>query len=238
MPRPRLYDETLRRRLVECAARAISADGAGAVSLRTVAASAGTTTAAVYTLFGSREGLLNAVVEEGFEGLAGHLTAVPPTDDPAADLLSLGLAYRESALADPHYYRVMFGAVGACRETPGPGTAHGRTASVDGARPGHLGRPTFVVLRDAAARVLGDGDASRAGGGAPDAPGASGDAPETGGAATGADVPSSTAAAEHLALRLWALAHGLVSLELAGLLPGDRAERTRRYVTTLRAERP
>ncbi|MBN6051150.1 WHG domain-containing protein, partial [Nonomuraea sp. RK-328] len=35
--------------------------------------------------------------------------AVPRTDDPVADLLALGHAYRASALANPHLYELMFG---------------------------------------------------------------------------------------------------------------------------------
>ena len=142
------------------------------LTVRDLAARAGTSPSAVYSLFGSREDLVRAVGDEAFARFAARLAAVPRTADPGADLLGLGLAYRENALAGPHFYRVMFGASGAGLQdgTRGPATASA----------------TFVVLRDAVARVLG----------------------------------TDAAAAEEPALGLWAVVHGLVELELGGLLPG------------------
>lgn len=189
MARPLPHDDALRATLVELASRAIATGGSQALSLRSVAAEAGTTTAAVYTLFGGRDGLVRAVVEEGFRRFAEHLDAVPRTADPAADLFALGLAYRENAVANPHYYRVMFG------------TVDGHGDHDRGSVPGIV-RPTFGVLRDAVARL-----------------------------------PQSAEGTEETAMRLWALAHGLVSLELAGLLPGTAGERAARYRAALLASR-
>lgn len=187
MARPLPHDDALRATLVDLASRAIAEGGSRALSLRSVAAGAGTTTAAVYTLFGGRDGLVRAVVDEGFRRFAAHLDAAPRTEDPAADLLALGVAYRDNALDNPHFYRVMFAPSGEDTE---PG---GDVPTVV--------RPTFGVLRDAVARLPG--------------------------------VPD----AQELALRLWSLVHGLVSLELAGLMPGSAEERRRRYVATLRGSR-
>lgn len=179
MARPRLHDDALRTRLLEVTSEALSTGGEPAVTVRSVAAAAGTSASAVYALFGSREDLLAAVSAEGFRRFAVHLAAVPRTDDAAADLRALGVAYRRSALADPHFYRTMFDrAVRPGADTP---------PAVD--------QPTFRVLRDATARVLDVG---------PDD-------------------------AEAVAVGLWGLVHGLVSLELAGLLPGDEAARAARY---------
>jgi AcrR family transcriptional regulator len=177
MARPRLHDDALRTRLLEVTSQVLSSDGESAVTVRKVAAAAGTSASAVYALFGSREALVGAVSSEGFRRFAEHLSAVGQSDDPAADLRALGGAYRRFALADPHFYRVMF--YRAVPPTPDePASA--------------LERPTFRVLHDAVARAVG--------GGAP----------------------------EHVlsaAVGLWGLVHGLVSLELAGLLPGDEHER-------------
>lgn len=109
MGRKRLYDERLRRRLLEAAGRRVSRQGVEALSLRTLAADAGTSTAAVYALFGGKGGLLSALHEQAFRRLAAHQSAVRPTGDPVEDVVQLGLAYRDAALADPHGYRVMFG---------------------------------------------------------------------------------------------------------------------------------
>ncbi|HLS13977.1 MAG TPA: TetR/AcrR family transcriptional regulator [Beutenbergiaceae bacterium] len=135
MPRPRRYDEELRRRLLEVASEAISKQGPQGVSLRAIAGRAGTTTAAVYALFGGREQLIEAVAAEGFTRFGAHLDATPRTADPSADLLTLGLTYRTSALADPHFYRVMFSG----------------TVTV----PAADSAPTFSTLRDAVRRLVG-----------------------------------------------------------------------------------
>jgi len=181
MARPRLHDDALRTRLLEVTSRVISADGEAAVTVRKVAAEAGTSASAVYALFGSREALVEEVGDEGFRRFAERLAAVGHSDDPAADLRALGGAYRRFALADPHFYRVMF--------DHGVSPRGGGTASA-------LDDPTFRVLHDAVARLLG---------GAP---------------------PARVLSA---AVGLWGLVHGLVSLELAGLLPGDEHTRTESF---------
>jgi AcrR family transcriptional regulator len=194
VPRPRVHDEALRARLLNEASRVVADDGPARLTVRDVAARAGTSASAVYALFGGRDELVRAVGDEAFRRFASHLAAAGRTDDPEADLLALGLAYRDSALADPHFYRVMFDTAGVgAREAPGAAaTAH----------------PTFMTLREAVARVL---------------------------RAHGLPAAAADAAAESAALALWGLVHGLVELELGGLLPGSPAERTVRYATALRA---
>lgn len=157
------------------------------MTVRSVATAAGTSPSAVYALFGSRDELVAAVSAEGFRRFAARLAAVGRTDDPGADLAALGRAYRGFALADPHFYAVMF--------ARGVRPAADRTRAVEEA--------TFLVLRDAVARL----------------------------------VPDATTA-DDVALGLWGLVHGLVSLELAGLVPGDDAERAARFGATLAAVGP
>lgn len=183
MARPRVHDESVRRRLLEVASEVIARSGPEHLSLRDVARRAGTSTTAVYTLFGNRAELVAAVGQEAFRRFAAHLDAAPRSGDPAADLRALGLAYRAGALADPHYYRVMFDVVGA--------------GARDGSGPPVEERPTFRVLRDRVRDAVGPG--------------------------TGDDDVTATA---HV---LWALVHGLVSLELGGLAPGGPARREELY---------
>ena len=109
MPRPKLHDEALRARLLDEAGREVSQHGAAALSLRTVARAAGTSTTAIYSLFGGKAELLTAVFDEAFRRFGEHLAAVTPGDDPREDLVALARAYRASALAEPHFYGVMFG---------------------------------------------------------------------------------------------------------------------------------
>jgi len=108
--RPKVHDAALRIRLLECAGATLSTHGLAALSLRTLAADVGTSTTAVYALFGGKPGLLEALHAEAFRRFAARLDAVRSGPDPVEDLVALGRAYRESALADPHFYEVMFGA--------------------------------------------------------------------------------------------------------------------------------
>ncbi|GGM59734.1 TetR family transcriptional regulator [Longimycelium tulufanense] len=109
MPRPRTHDDALRIRLLDRAGELLSTGGPDALSLRRLAAEVGTSTSAVYSLFGGKPGLVAALHREAFRRFGARLAAVTPSDDPADDIVRLGRAYRTSALADPHLYQVMFG---------------------------------------------------------------------------------------------------------------------------------
>jgi AcrR family transcriptional regulator len=108
VPRPRTHDEALRLRLLDRAGVLLSTEGAGALSLRRLAADVGTSTTAVYSLFGGKPALVKELFVEAFHRFGSRLRAVPRTGDPGEDLILLGLAYRRSALADPHLYPIMF----------------------------------------------------------------------------------------------------------------------------------
>jgi AcrR family transcriptional regulator len=99
----------LRSRLVGVALRGLEERGAEGLRAREVCAEVGASTQALYTLFGGMPGLVEAAVGEGFVRFAGHVDAVPETDDPVADHLVKGWAYADWALARPALYRAMFG---------------------------------------------------------------------------------------------------------------------------------
>ena len=111
MVRPKVHDEALRRRLLERAAAMLSDGGAAGVSLRVLARDCGTSTTAVYTLFGGKAGLLAALLDDAFHRFGLGLAAVLPGDDPVTDLVRLGAAYRRGALTDPHVFDAMFGGI-------------------------------------------------------------------------------------------------------------------------------
>jgi AcrR family transcriptional regulator len=79
------------------------------VTTRAVAAAAGTSTTAVYSLYGGKGGLLQAVYVAGYGRLTEALHQVPATDRPTADLIALAHAYRTVALDNPHLYELLFG---------------------------------------------------------------------------------------------------------------------------------
>ncbi|MHA6792837.1 TetR/AcrR family transcriptional regulator [Pseudonocardia bannensis] len=180
MPRPKVHDESLRIRLLEAAGQTLSTQGLAALSLRRLAADVGTSTTAVYSLFGGKPGLLKALFDEAFRRLGTHLATVTPSDDPVEDLVALSLAYRDSALADPHFYDVMF----TSSKADLPLDEESLAAAAETFQP--LVR---LVERAIAARAL-----------RPDADPAA------------------------VSMALWAMVHGLVSLQLRNFLPPGAGE--------------
>jgi AcrR family transcriptional regulator len=100
--------EVLRRVLLDAASRLLLAEGPQALTMRRVAGAVGSSTTVLYTMFGAKEGLADALYREGFERLRRRLAAVPDHGDPLARLGAMAHAYRDSALAERAYYGLMF----------------------------------------------------------------------------------------------------------------------------------
>ena len=91
------------------AERLVAEGGPAALSVRAVAREAGTTTRAVYSLFGSKEALLvDALARDAFEFLYEEIDASPETDDPVADLIAVGVTAFRVVLEHPAAYRIAF----------------------------------------------------------------------------------------------------------------------------------
>ncbi len=102
------------------AAREIFIDeGIKGLSVRRVADRAGCTTMTVYSRYGSKEGLLGALFDEGFDRLAQAQAAVNPTLARSQRVLALCRAYRATALRYPHHYALMLGGFSG-EHTPTP----------------------------------------------------------------------------------------------------------------------
>lgn len=110
MGRPREHDEDTRLALLAAAERIVADSGPAALSVRAVADAAGTTTRAVYSLFGSKDGLLvQALARDAFEFLHTEIGRLVETDDPAADLVDIGtLVFRRLVREHPALYRIAF----------------------------------------------------------------------------------------------------------------------------------
>lgn len=121
MGRPREHDEETRAALRAAAERLIAEGGPAAVSVRALADEAGTTTRAVYSLFGSKDGLLvDALAQGAFEFLFERIDALAETEDPVADLVAVGVrGFRPLVLEHPARYRIAFQRV-VPGLTPGP----------------------------------------------------------------------------------------------------------------------
>lgn len=111
VPRPKTHDARLRGRLLRRAAHLLTTQGPGALGLRGLAKDVGTSTTAIYALIGGKPALLRELYLEAYRRFAAQLATAPVTEDPAADLIELGVAYRAAALADPHLYPVLFGSL-------------------------------------------------------------------------------------------------------------------------------
>lgn len=101
------HDE-MRSRLLDVAVNLLQSDGPDSLTMRRIASEAGCTTTVIYTMFGSREGLAEALYLEGFERIRRFLEAVPQRRDPLEYLTALGPAYRQACVAEPCYYSLMF----------------------------------------------------------------------------------------------------------------------------------
>ena len=87
----------------------VAEEGIEAVSVRAVAGAAGTSTRAVYALFGSREELIQALAHRAFELVMEQVAAVPLTDAPGADLIACAVqGFRRFALDHPDLFRLFF----------------------------------------------------------------------------------------------------------------------------------
>ena len=65
----------VRRALLDAASRLLVEEGPQALSMRRVAAAAGCSTTVLYTLFGGKEGLADALYREGFARLTAAIQA-------------------------------------------------------------------------------------------------------------------------------------------------------------------
>jgi AcrR family transcriptional regulator len=107
--RPREHNDATGATLLRAAEALLAEGGPEALSIRRVSDAAGTSTRAVYSVFGSKEGLRSALYQAMFRDLRQRLIALRETDDPVADLMRAGLdGFRAQALAHPNLFRLAF----------------------------------------------------------------------------------------------------------------------------------
>src|SRR5215213_11815837 len=102
MGRPREHDERTATALLDAAERLVTEAGLEALSVRRVADAVGTTTRAVYSLYGSKDHLVVALGVRAFDLLRAAIDSLPSTDDAADDLVAAGaVVFRGFALQHP-----------------------------------------------------------------------------------------------------------------------------------------
>lgn len=106
-----LPDVDIRERIVAAGLMALSDDSAAELTVRRVAKLAGSSTMCIYTRFGGRTGMVEAVYRKGFELLRDELTAATAqaaAQDPTERIVAMTTAYRRFALDRPALYALMF----------------------------------------------------------------------------------------------------------------------------------
>lgn len=162
-----------RSSILAAAASIMSVEGVAALTIRRVAIAVNASTKVIYTSFGGKDGLLDALYLHSFAGLGEALSAQQDIVDPVARLRAMSHAYRAFALAEPALYNVMFGDLG--RDYSAPLSSRKQAWQ------------TFRVMREAIGNCL-PSDRKRE--------------------------------EEDITRMMWAAMHGIVSLEMRGLL-GD-----------------
>jgi AcrR family transcriptional regulator len=106
MSRPKEHDERTAAALLDAAERLAAEDGSTGLSVRRVATEIGTTTRAVYSVFGSKEGLMVALGARAFDLLGAMMAALPRTSDPRADLVQGGVVFRRFTREHPVLFQI------------------------------------------------------------------------------------------------------------------------------------
>ena len=120
----------LRAMVIDVAGAILAREGPAGLTMRRLAAALGCTTTVLYTMFSSKQGLIDAMYRQGFDRLTARMRAIPRDAPPAERLRLSGLAYRENALASPQLYQLTFGAA-APEHTPGPEARAAAEASLE-----------------------------------------------------------------------------------------------------------
>lgn len=162
----------IRASLLAAAAKILSEEGPAALTVRHVAEAVNASTKLIYTHFGGKDGLLEALYLHSFASLTQAFQVHLGERDPHRRFRLMIDAYRSFALREPALYNVMFGDLGRAWEAP----AESRRKAW----------ASFETLRQAVQDCL----------------------------------PSASAEATRITYLLWAAAHGVVSVEMRGLLGG------------------
>ncbi|HWO60897.1 MAG TPA: TetR/AcrR family transcriptional regulator [Umezawaea sp.] len=188
--------------------RHIAEGGAKSLSLRGIAREMGMSAAALYYYFDTRDALLVSMAADVYTALAERMESACgacPADDVEGRLLAHGLTYREWAVTRPHEFRLLYGEASSADVSA---TGSAAAAAEHRVCLGLLGLvaaawPRIADQHDARAYAWSDFD------------------PDFVGQARTAH-PGLPPAVIALTLRVWGRMHGLVALEVHGVL-GPRA---------------
>lgn len=138
VPRPKTYPDDLRDRLVAGAIECLRHDLPSHMSLRELAASVDTSTNAIYTLFGSKDDLIEAVIVAVKPSFASALVDASREGDGLDALRNCMVHYRDWSVQNPGLYRLLIGS-----------DANGGVFAV--------GDQAFAAIYDLVAKLIDDG---------------------------------------------------------------------------------
>jgi AcrR family transcriptional regulator len=111
--------QALRDAVLKAASELLAAEGAGALTMRRIAEDIGSSTTVLYTIFDSKNGILDAMAQAGHEALRASLEAIPGELPPFERLAETARVYRRFALHDPARYQFLLGsAIPGYRRSP------------------------------------------------------------------------------------------------------------------------
>jgi len=94
--------------ILEAARDLLAREGQGALTVRRIAAAAGGSTMNVYSRFGGKDGVIDALLIEGFQKLTEVIADAHAGADAIDDLATCAQGYRTFALQHSTYYELMF----------------------------------------------------------------------------------------------------------------------------------
>ncbi|WP_327102545.1 TetR/AcrR family transcriptional regulator [Nonomuraea glycinis] len=117
------HQKQTRARIIEVAAELLTASSTGQISTREVCAAAGVKPPTLYHHFGDKDGLLHAVVADGFERYLARKRAVGTTGDVVTDFRRGWDMHVEFGVTHPALYNVMYGRPMARQDVPAAAVA-------------------------------------------------------------------------------------------------------------------
>lgn len=102
------HQQALRRGILDDASNLLIREGPTALSMRRIAQLVGCSTTVLYTMFGSKQGLVDELYLRGFERMRQALEAVPDPGNLREYIYELCHTYRQFGLENSTYYLIMF----------------------------------------------------------------------------------------------------------------------------------
>lgn len=126
MTRRRTASEEVSAALLSAAETVLDRDGAGAVTVRSVAQEAGVAPMGVYNRFTNKDGLLATLALRAFDDLAAAIDVGSDEGTPDDRLRRATQGYRRFALAHPARYALIFATGSPATDPTSPVTVRGR----------------------------------------------------------------------------------------------------------------